>query len=139
MSAKPWLGGIYLRGGGYKIVLKALQHYKKRVENIGNDPQLVDVPMNLRTLVVEEGKKTSKKIEVVIKILNVGVKDPKIIDQLQFEIPVLEKALTCYHSDIEKIVKNMKEKCYDVFDEPKNLELELPHVQEALVKIKKFA
>ena len=139
MSAKPWLGGIYLRSGGYKIVLKALQHYKNRVENIGNDPQLVGVPVNLRSLVIEEGKKTSKKIEVVIKILNVGVKDPKIINQLQFEIPVLEKALTCYHSDIEKIVRNMKEQCYDVFDEPKNLELELPQVREALESIKKFA
>jgi len=109
MSSKNWLGGIYLRQGGYNIVLRALDYYKNKVDNVGSDPQM------------EEGKKTSKKIQVVTKIIQVGLNDPKLIQQIQFEIPIIQKALNSYKTDIEKIVKNMEERYSETFDEPKNL------------------
>jgi len=35
MSEKIWIGGIYLKDeGGYEIVLKSLQHYKKRLRSM---------------------------------------------------------------------------------------------------------
>ena len=35
MSKKIWIGGIYLKEeGGYKIILKSLIHYKKRLQTI---------------------------------------------------------------------------------------------------------
>jgi len=137
MSARTWLGGIYLREGGHGIVLRALDHYRRRVANVGSDPQIRDVP-SLRILVVDEGKKTAEKVPLVIKIINAGLDNPKLIEQVEFEVPLIEKALNCYKSDIEKIVNTMVERYTYLFDEPKNLQEELPLIKEALVKIKQF-
>lgn len=137
MSGRTWLGGIYLRGGGHNIVLRALNHYKKRVENIGSDPHVQENP-TLRIVVVEEGKKTSAKVGVIIKIINAGINNPKLIDQVQFDVPIMEKALKCYQSDIEKIANTMQERYSDIFDEPKKLQDDLPLIKDALSKIKQF-
>jgi len=137
MSARTWLGGIYLREGGHGIVLRALDHYRRRVANVGSDPQIRDVP-SLRILVVEEGKKTAEKVPLVIKIINAGLDNPKLIEQVEFEVPLIEKALNCYKADIEKIVNTMEERYTYLFDEPKNLQSDLPLITEALVKIKQF-
>jgi len=137
MSARTWLGGIYLREGGHGIVLRALDHYRRRVANVGSDPQIRDVP-SLRILVVEEGKKTAEKVPLVIKIINAGLDNPKLIEQVEFEVPLIEKALNCYKADIEKIVNTMVERYTYLFDEPKNLQEDLPLIKEALVKIKQF-
>ncbi len=137
MSARTWLGGIYLREGGHGIVLRALDHYRRRVANVGSDPQIRDVP-SLRILVVEEGKKTAEKVPLVIKIINAGLDNPKLIEQVEFEVSLIEKALNCYKSDIEKIVNTMVERYTYLFDEPKNLQEDLPLIKEALVKIKQF-
>jgi len=139
MSGRSWLGGIYLRGGGHHVVLRALNHYKKRVETVGNDPQLKDTPINLRSLIVEEGKKTSEQVRMLIKIISAGLKDPKLINQVQFQVPLIQKALKCYTVDIEKIVKNMQDRYLDLFDEPKNLQDDLPLIQDALKEINKFS
>ena len=138
MSGKTWLGGIYLRSRGHNIVLKALNHYRKRVSTVGNDPQLQESAMNLRMLVAEEGKKTAQKVDVVIKIINTGKNDPKMMNQVEFEVPLIEKALTCYKVDIEKIGETMHERYLELFDEPKNLQFDLPLIDEALQEIKKF-
>ncbi len=137
MSARNWLGGIYLRERGHGIVLRALDHYRRRVANVGSDPQIRDVP-SLRMLVVEEGKKTAEKVPLVIKIINAGLDNPKLIEQVEFEVPLIEKALNCYKADIEKIVNTMEERYTYLFDEPKNLQEDLPLIKEALVKIKQF-
>jgi len=139
MSGRTWLGGIYLRGGGHNVVLRALDHYQKRVETVGNDPQLEDTPVNLRSLIVEEGKKTSEQVKMIIKIISAGLKDPKLINQVQFQVPLIQKALNCYQVDIEKIVKNMQDRYLDLFDEPKNLQDDLPLIQDAMKEINKFS
>jgi len=61
MSGRAWFGGIYLRKGGYVIVLKALKHYQNRVAKIVNDPHVKETAMNLRMLFAEEGKKNRAK------------------------------------------------------------------------------
>jgi len=137
MSARTWLGGIYLREGGHGIVLRALNHYRRRVANVGSDPQIQGVP-SIRMLVAEEGKKTAEKVPLVIKIINAGLDHPKLIEQVEFEVPLIEKALNCYKADIEKIVNTMEERYTYLFDEPKNLQDDLPLIKEALVKIKQF-
>ena len=41
MADKVWLGGIFLKDeGGYEIMLKSFAHYKKRLQTIGNSPEL---------------------------------------------------------------------------------------------------
>ena len=135
MSSNLWLGGIYLQNGGHIIVLKALKHYKNRVSKIGNDPQLQDAAITLRMLISDEGKKTAEKVDSVMKIISAGKNDPNLINQTQFEVPLMEKALKCYQADIKKITHTMQKRYGDLFDEPKNLYDDLPLIDNALKEI----
>ena len=87
---------------------------------------------------VEEGKKTAQKVDMVIKIISAGKNDPKMINQVEFDVPLIEKALTCYKADIAKIGETMHERYLELFDEPKNLQFDLQLIDEALQEIKKF-
>ena len=43
MSEKIWLGGIYLKEeGGYDIILRSLNHYKKRLMTVDKSPEIKD-------------------------------------------------------------------------------------------------
>ncbi|MEM2785698.1 MAG: hypothetical protein QW652_03440 [Candidatus Nitrosotenuis sp.] len=102
MSDKVWLGRIYIREeGGYEIVLRALTHYRKRLTNISSFPQLKDAPM-FAQIVQHEAMKTVPAINVVIEKIQLGLREPASFDELQNDIPFIEKALDCYQSDIQK-------------------------------------
>ncbi|MEM3136769.1 MAG: hypothetical protein QXW37_08650 [Candidatus Nitrosotenuis sp.] len=102
MSDKVWLGRIYIREeGGYEIVLRALTHYRKRLTNISSSPQLKDAPM-FAQIVQHEAMKTVPAIDVVIEKIQLGLREPASFDELQNDIPFIEKALDCYQSDIQK-------------------------------------
>ncbi|MEW6044646.1 MAG: hypothetical protein AB1608_10325 [Thermoproteota archaeon] len=102
MSDKVWLGRIYIREeGGYEIVLRALTHYRKRLRNISSSPQLKDAPM-FAQIVQHEAMKTVPAIDVVIEKIQRGLREPASFDELQRDIPFIEKALDCYQSDIQK-------------------------------------
>ena len=41
MMSGVWMGGIFLKDeGGYEIILKSLDHYKKRLQTIHQSPEL---------------------------------------------------------------------------------------------------
>ena len=61
MTEKTWLGGIYLKEeGGYEIILRALNHYKKRLRTISSSPELSEAPMFVQ-VVEQEAMKTFPK------------------------------------------------------------------------------
>lgn len=102
MSDKVWLGRIYIREeGGYEIVLRALTHYRKRLRNIISSPQLKDAP-TFAQIVQREAMKTVPAIDVVIEKIQLGLREPALFNELQNDIPFIEKALDCYQSDIQK-------------------------------------
>ena len=139
MAEKVWLGKIFLKEGhGDKIVIKALTHYKKRLATISSDPQVKEFGMAMAMLVGQEGQKTSAQIQPIIDRINIGVLENSTLDQVSYDVPLIIKALNCYQADIQKIVKNMQEKCGELFDEPKNLNQDLPMVAQAIEKINQF-
>lgn len=103
MSEKLWLGGIYLTNeGGYEIILKSLNHYKKRLKSIGNSPELKDAAAMFASVLNQQAMKTIPKIDETIKKIQENLGDVKSINELNEDIPFLEKALTCYEADIIK-------------------------------------
>ena len=62
MIEKVWLGSIFLKDeDGYKIILKSLEHYKKRLRTIDSSPELAGATM-FHKLVQQEAMKTYPKI-----------------------------------------------------------------------------
>ena len=103
MTDKIWLGGIFLKNeGGYEITLKSLTHYKKRLQTIGNSPELKEAAAMFAPVLQQQAVKTIPKIdEAILKIQDV-LSDTKPVDSLRDDMELLQRALECYQSDIEK-------------------------------------
>ena len=103
MANDLWIGGIFLKSeGGYEIILKSLEHYKKRLKTIGNSPELKDAAAMFASVLQQEAKKTVPKIEESIKKIKDCLIGTTPLSSLIEEIPFLQKALSCYESDIKK-------------------------------------
>ena len=97
------MGAIYLNNeGGYDIVLKSLRHYKKRLQTLGNSPELKDAAAMFASVLNQQAMKTIPKIDEVIQKLQNNLGDTKSISKLDEEVAFLEKALLCYEADIHK-------------------------------------
>lgn len=106
-----WLGRIYVKEeGGYEIILRALSHYRKRLKSIGRSPELKDAPM-FAQIVIQEASKTGPLIDPAISKLKNALANPETLNDLQSDVPLYEKALICYQSDIKK-AQNESEKFY---------------------------
>lgn len=103
MTEKTWLGRIYFKDeGGYEIVLKSLNHYKNRLKTLSNSPELKEAAAMFAPVLNQQAMKTIPIIDETIKKIHDNLNDIESINNLQEDIPFLEKALTCYESDIHK-------------------------------------
>ncbi len=103
MSDKIWLGGIYLKDeGGYEIILRSLIHYKKRLMTVDKSPEIKDSAAMFGGILIMAAKKAMPKINEVIQKIQQGLPDSQSVNTLKENIPILEKALTSYETDIQK-------------------------------------
>ncbi|MFY9300887.1 MAG: hypothetical protein WAO91_06835 [Candidatus Nitrosotenuis sp.] len=139
MSQKVWLGRIYLREeGGYEIILRALHHYKKRLKNIGRSPELKDAPM-FAQLVQHEAGKTGPLIDPIINKIKAGLQNPESLESLRADIPIFEKALNCYQSDIQKSQASQGSFYSDLISDKNVAASDLAKIKDALGKINQFS
>ena len=103
MSEKIWLGGIYLKEeGGYKIILKALTHYKKRLQSIHASPEVKQAAAMFAPVLQSQAKKRIPMIESAKENIEKFLVNSKAVESLEQNLEVIEKALECRKSDIEK-------------------------------------
>ena len=83
MSDKIWLGSIYLKDeGGYEIILKSLEHYKKRLKTLGSSPELKDSSAMFGSLLQQEAMKTIPKIDEMAKKVKDSLSDITLLNSL---------------------------------------------------------
>ena len=103
MVDKIWLGGIFLKNeGGYEIVLKSLGHYKKRLQTIGNSPELKEAAAMFAPVLQQQAVKIVPQIDATVSKIQNALSDSIPVDSLVDDVPLMQKALECYQSDIEK-------------------------------------
>ena len=103
MVDKIWLGGIFLKNeGGYEIVLKSLGHYKKRLQTIGNSPELKEAAAMFAPVLQQQAVKIVPQIDATVSKIQDALSDSIPVDSLADDVPLIQKALECYQSDIEK-------------------------------------
>jgi len=130
LSDKIWLGGIYLKDeGGYEIILRSLIHYKKRLMTVDKSPEIKDSAAMFGGILILAAKKAMPKIDETIQKIQGGLPDAQSINTLKENIPILEKALTSYETDIQK-AQDMGHEYY------LNLIGDLPSVKNDLELIK---
>ena len=103
MSESFWLGGTYIKHeGGYEIILKSLNHYKKRLKTLGQSPELQNSAAMFASVLNQEARKTIPIIDDMIEKIHDILRGVKEYDSLYNDVKFLEKALSCYKSDIQK-------------------------------------
>ncbi len=103
MAEPIWLGGIFLKyEGGYEIVIKALNHYRKRLRSFSGSPELQGSAAMFASLLNQEAGKTIPKIDETITKIHHVLRGQEQPESLLKDIEFLEKALACYQSDIQK-------------------------------------
>lgn len=136
---KIWIGSIYLKNeGGYELVLRALNHYKKRIRTIESSPELADAPM-FRQIVLQEAMKTYPKINNLIKKIPKALEDKSLLEDLQNDVDLIQKSLFSYESDIQKSLDSKHQYYLDLVANPQNLSGDLKEIPNAIEKIKQFS
>lgn len=139
MTDKIWLGGIYLKDeGGYKIVLKSLNHYKNRLKKIHKSPELEGSAAMFASVLNQQARKVVPQIDVMIKKIQDNLADTKPINKTQEDIQFLEKALMCYQSDIHKAEDTGHEYFVELVEDRTQAREDLEEIKTALEKINQY-
>ena len=139
MTEKMWLGGIYFKDeGGYEIILKSLYHYKNRLKTLNKSPELKEAAAMFAPVLNQQAMKTIPKIDEVTKKIQNSLNNIESINNLQEDIPFLEKALACYESDIHKAEKTGYEYFTTLIGDMTQAKKDLEIIKIALNKINQF-
>ena len=140
MTDKILLGGIFLKNeGGYEIILKAFTHYKKRLQTMGNSPELKEAAAMFAPVLQQQAVKIIPKIdETVTKIQNV-LSDIIPINSLEDDIQLMQRALECYQSDIEKAENTGNEYFLKLLGDLLTAKKDSADIAKAINKINQFS
>ena len=140
MADKIWLGGIYLKDeGGYEIILKSLNHYKNRLKTLNESPELKEGGGAFGSILNQQARKTVPKINEIIEKIQTGLRDVQILKELEEEKQFLEKALSCYESDIHKAENTGNEYFVKLIGNMIQGRKDLETIKTALNKIDNFS
>jgi len=139
MSEKIWLGGIYLKEeGGYKIILKSLTHYKKRLQTIHASPEVKQAAAMFAPVLQSQAKKRIPMIESTKENIEKFLLDSKATEELEQNLEIIQKALECRKSDIEKAESTSEDYFIKLIKDVEESKKDLPDIENALLKIKSY-
>ena len=139
MSEKLWVGGIYLKEeGGYEIILRSLNHYKKRLQTIGSSPELKEAAAMFAPLLQSTARKKIPNINDVKWKIYEGLLNLIPIQSLEQDLEVLQKALECRKADILKAEETGAEYFINLLGNVQDAKKDTELIENALVKIKQY-
>jgi len=139
MSEKIWVGGIYLKEeGGYKIILKSLTHYKKRLQTIHASPEVKQAAAMFAPVLQSQAKKRIPMIESTKENIEKFLLDSTSTESLEQNLEIIEKALECRKSDIEKAESTSEDYFIKLIKDVEESKKDLPNIDIALLKIKSY-
>lgn len=140
MTEKIWLGGIYVKDeGGYEIILKSLNHYKTRLKTLNDSPELKESAAMFASVLNQQARKIVPKINEVIEKIYSSLNNIEDMSALEEEKQFLEKALSCYESDIHKAEDTGHEYFVKLVGDMEQGRKDLKTIKTALEKINHFS
>ena len=139
MSEKSWIGGIYLKEeGGYEIILRSLNHYKKRLQTIHASPELKEAAAMFAPVLQSQARKRVPIIDETKEKINQYLLNSISAQTLEENLETIEKALECRKSDIEKAEETGKEYFIKLVGNVQDAKKDTELIENALIKIKKY-
>ena len=137
MTDKIWLGGIFLKNeGGYEIILKAFTHYKKRLQTMGNSTELKEAAAMFAPVLQQQAVKIIPKIDETVSKIQDALSDSIPVDSLADDIQLMQRALECYQSDIEKAETTGHEYFQKLLGDIPKAKQDSTNITQAIDKIK---
>lgn len=110
MTDGVWTGPIFLADeGGFDIVMRALNHYNRRLRHISDSPEVSGAGAMFGSILQSEAMKVAPRLKPIAERLRAGLLDISALAALEDDLDVLEKAMTCYGSDAQKASENAHE------------------------------
>ena len=135
-----WMGGIFLKDeGGYEIVLKSLVHYKKRLQTMHESPELKEAAAMFAPVLQSQAQKRIPMIDETKQRIEQMLEDSIPAQSLEQDLEILEKALECRQSDIEKAQNTGREYFMKLLGDLQEAGKDLEPIKNALVKIKQYS
>ena len=135
-----WMGGIFLKDeGGYEIVLKSLDHYKKRLETIHQSPELQEAAAMFAPVLQSQAQKRLPMIDEAKQKIEKVLNDSIPAKSLEEDLEILGNALECRKSDIEKAQDTGKEYFVKLLGDLQEATKDLESLKNALVRIKEYS
>ncbi len=139
MAGKIWLGGIYLKDeGGYEIILRSLAHYKKRLKTVDKSPEIKDSAAMFGGILIMAAKKEVPKINDLTQKIQQSLLESQLVNTLNENMPLLEKALTTYEIDIQKAQDTGHEYYLNLVGDLASVKNDLELIKIAKSKINRF-
>ena len=139
MSEKNWVGGIYLKEeGGYEIILRSLNHYKKRLMTVDKSPEIKDSAAMFGGILKQAAMKTIPQIDEITQKIQNSLSDTQSITTLIENISFLEKALASYETDITKAQDTGHEYYLNLVGDLPRIKNDLELIKIAKSKIRQF-
>jgi len=139
MADKVWLGGIFLKNeGGYEIILKSFAHYKKRLQTIGSSPELKEAAAMFAPVLQQQAVKIVPQIDVTVSKIHDALSDSIPVDSLADDVSLMQRALECYQSDIEKGETTGHEYFQKLLGDIPKAKQDSTNIAQAIDKIKQF-
>ena len=139
MSEKSWIGGIYLKHeGGYEIILRSLDHYKKRLLTIHASPELKEAAAMFAPVLQSQAVKRIPIIDETKEKIKQYLLNSISTQTLEENLETIQKALECRKSDIEKAEDTGKEYFIKLVGNIQDAKKDNELIENALVKIKQY-
>jgi len=135
-----WMGGIFLKDeGGYEIVLKSLEHYNKRLRTIHQSPELKETAAMFAPVLQSQAQKRVPLIAKAKEKIEQVLQNSIPANSLEEDLEILQKALECRRSDIEKAQNTGDEYFMKLIGDLQEATKDVEPINNALVKIKEYS
>jgi bacterioferritin (cytochrome b1) len=134
------MGGNYIKNeGGYKIILKSLTHYQKRLKTIHASPELKEAAAMFAPILQSTAKKRIPLIDETKEKIEKFLIGSTTSEFLEKDIEILEKSLECRKSDIEKAENTSDEYFLKLLKDLEEAKKDVIPINYALKKIKEYS
>lgn len=138
MSEKVWLGPVFIKGEGFEIIMRALNHYNKRLHRIAQSPEIADAGAMFGSVLEAESKRVAPTLRPIAEKLRAGLVDTSQMTELRKDVPLIQKALTCYKSDIKKAQGSTGGYYYDMVAGNTHIQSDLGLIDQSIKKLEQY-
>lgn len=133
---KIWIGSIFLKNeGGFEVVMRALNHYNRRLHRISQSPEVGDAGAMFGSILQAESAKVIPQLKPIANRLRGGLCDDAVLADIQQDLPIIQKALVCYKADIQKASRDVHRYYTQLVQDNKHAKDDLEIIDDAIKKI----